>query len=111
LFTGAATQNEFLFISMIETMPRNRHVVGVFCEVASICSPQGGLTMKRTALAFAVAALTLAAVSVSQAAPVAPLAAGVAAGNNVTHVQYWRWHHRHHHCWVGPYGHWHCRWW
>jgi hypothetical protein len=53
--------------------------------------------MKRTIFAFTVAALTLAAVSVSQAAPVAPLPTGVAASHsNLTQV--W-WHHWHHHCW------------
>jgi hypothetical protein len=52
--------------------------------------------MKRTVFAFAVAALTLAAASVSQAAPVAPLPAGVKAGASaLTHVQYWRWRHGH----------------
>lgn len=71
--------------------------------------------MKRTAFAFAVAALTLAAASVSQAAPIAPLPAGVsAAQGDLTKVQ-WGWHHWHHwhhrHCWWGPYHHWHCRWW
>jgi Spy/CpxP family protein refolding chaperone len=60
--------------------------------------------MKRTLCAFAVAALTLAAVSVSQAAPVAPLPAGVAAQHgNLTHVR-WR-------CWWGPHHHRHCHHW
>ena len=66
--------------------------------------------MKRTVLAFAVAALTLAAVSVSQAAPVAPLPAGVTGDHgNLTQVQ-WRYRYRHRHCWWGPYGHRHCHW-
>jgi len=86
--------------------------------------------MKQTILAAAVAALTLTAVSASQAAPIAPLPAGVSASqSNLTHVQYWRWHRRywgpgpyrrywgprpywhHRRCWWGPYHHWHCRWW
>ncbi|MGH6674211.1 MAG: hypothetical protein ACRECE_08105 [Xanthobacteraceae bacterium] len=79
--------------------------------------------MKKTIVAAAVAAMTLAAVSVSQAAPISPLPAGVSAHqSNLTQVQYWRWHRRHwgpgpyrHHlhrrCWWGPYHHWHCRWW
>jgi hypothetical protein len=46
--------------------------------------------MKRTVFAFAIAALTFAAVPVSQAAPIAPLPAGVSADqSNVTQV-YWR---------------------
>ena len=60
--------------------------------------------MIRTAFAVAVAALVFAAVSgVSQATPIAPLAAGIAADHGtVTQV---RWHHHHHcgwhhrHCW------------
>jgi hypothetical protein len=58
--------------------------------------------MKRTVLAFAVAALTLAAASASQAAPIAPLP-GAATQGNVTQV--W-WHH--HHCGWWHHHHWHC---
>lgn len=69
--------------------------------------------MKRTVFAFAVATLALAFASATQAAPVAPLPAGVsAAQGKLTQVQYWRyrrWHHRH--CWWGPYHRWHCRYW
>ncbi len=70
--------------------------------------------MKRTLFAISIAALTLGAASIAQAAPIAPLPAGVtAAGNGVTHVQWWwrhrHWHHRH--CWVGRYGRMHCRYW
>ncbi len=77
--------------------------------------------MIRTVFAMAVAALLLAAVSgTSQAAPIAPLPAGVAAADHaaVTHV--W-WYHRHYwyhpyyhhyrHCWRGRYGRVYCRWW
>ena len=61
--------------------------------------------MKRTIFAFAVAAVTLAAVAVTQAAPIAPLPAGVASGqSNLTQV-WWRYHH--HHCWW-RYGYRHC---
>jgi hypothetical protein len=87
--------------------------------------------MRRTVLAFAVAALTLAAVPASQAAPIAPPVAGVAADHgNLTQVRWgwhggwhggwhrgWGWHggwgwHRHwRHCWWGPYHRWYCRWW
>lgn len=65
--------------------------------------------MKKTVLALAAAALTLAAVSAAQAAPMAPLSSGVATGHdNLTQVQYW-WHHRHWgHCGWGPYHHWRC---
>jgi hypothetical protein len=63
--------------------------------------------MKRTVFAFAVAALALAAMPVSQAAPIAPLGSGVTtSGSNVTQV----WWHHHRHCWRGRY-HWHCRYW
>jgi hypothetical protein len=64
--------------------------------------------MIRTVFAMAVAALLLAAVSgTSQAAPIAPLPAGVAADHGaVTHV----WWHRHRHCWRGRWGHLHCGW-
>jgi hypothetical protein len=68
--------------------------------------------MKKTLLAFAVVALALAAVPASQAAPIAPIASGVANDHSgvVTKV-WWRrgWHHRH--CWRGAYGRWHCRYW
>lgn len=71
--------------------------------------------MIRTFFAIAVAAMALVSVAgVSQAAPIAPLAAGVTVDHgNVTQVQWrrhWRWHH-HRHCWRGPSGRWHCRWW
>jgi len=63
--------------------------------------------MKLTVLAAAVAALTLAAVSVSQAAPIAPPATGIARGN-LTQVQY-RWHGRNWgHCGWWHHHHWHC---
>jgi len=58
--------------------------------------------------AMAVAALVFAAVSgTSQAAPMAPLPAGVTAADHgyVTHVH---WHYRH--CWRGRWGHVHCHW-
>ena len=64
--------------------------------------------MLRTMFALAVAGLIVAAVSgTSQAAPIAPLAAGVTAfhSGNLTKVY---WHHRH--CWIGRYGHRHCAW-
>lgn len=68
--------------------------------------------MKSTVFAIAVAALSLAAVSgIAQAAPIAPMASGVTVGHgNLTQVQYW-WHRHHRRCWVGRYGHMHCRWW
>jgi len=63
--------------------------------------------MKLTVLAAALATLTLAAVSVSQAAPIAPPPAGIDQGNLV-HVQYW-WHGRHwDHCGWWHNHHWHC---
>lgn len=66
--------------------------------------------MLRTVFAMAVAALVVAAVSgTSQAAPIAPLPAGVAADSShsgVTQV----WWHRHRHCWRGRWGHVHCAW-
>jgi hypothetical protein len=65
--------------------------------------------MKRTVFALAVAAVTLAAVSVSQAAPIAPLPAGVSADQgNLTKVYWWHghrwghcgwWHNHNWHCW------------
>ena len=65
-------------------------------------------------LAVAIAALAFTTVSgVSQAAPVAPLPAGVAADAGAGHLTlvYWHhrhWHHRHwrhwrHWCWRHPY--------
>jgi hypothetical protein len=65
--------------------------------------------MRRIVLAFAVAALTLAAVPASQAAPIAPLASGVAADHSSAVTKVWWRHHRH--CWRGRYGHLHCRYW
>jgi hypothetical protein len=62
--------------------------------------------MKSTVFAFVVAALALAAVPASQAAPIAPLGSGVTTNNNVTQV----WWHHHRHCWRGRYGHLHCHW-
>jgi hypothetical protein len=61
--------------------------------------------MTRTIFAMTAAALLFAAVSgTSQAAPIAPLPAGVANDHaGLTQVY---WHHRH--CWVGRWGHWHC---
>ena len=71
--------------------------------------------MKKTVFALAVAAFALAAVPASQAAPVAPLPAGVAAANgNVVHVQFWWWHHRHwlhRRCGRDRWGRPHCRFW
>ena len=68
--------------------------------------------MTRTVFAMAVAALVMAAVSgTSQAAPIAPLPAGVTAADHgaVTHVWY-RYRYRHRHCWRGRWGHVHCHW-
>lgn len=68
--------------------------------------------MRKTVFAGLVAAMTLAVASVAQAAPAAPVPAGVSADHGaVTQVQYWRYHHgwgyrgygRHHR-------HWHCWW-
>jgi hypothetical protein len=65
--------------------------------------------MIRTFPAMAIAGLVLVAVAgISQAAPIAPLPAGVMADHsNVMQV---RWHRR---CWRGRWGRWHCRrmWW
>lgn len=73
--------------------------------------------MIRTVFAMAVATVLLAAVSgTSQAAPIAPLPANVAAADHgaVTHVWWYRRHyyyHRHYrHCWRGRYGRLHCAW-
>ena len=66
--------------------------------------------MLRTMFAMAVAGLVLAAVSgTSQAAPIAPLPAGVAAhdaGNDSGNLTKVYWHHRH--CWRGRHGYLHC---
>ncbi len=66
--------------------------------------------MKKTVFAIALAALACTAVSgASQAAPIAPLPAGVAADadhGNVTKA--WYYHHRH--CWRGRWGRLHCHW-
>jgi len=75
--------------------------------------------MIRTVFAMAVAALVFAAVSgTSQATPIAPLPAGVAAGSshgNVTQAHYYYYHRRHYyyhrrHCWRGRWGRLHCGW-
>ena len=65
--------------------------------------------MTRTIFAMAVAGLLFAAVSgTSQAAPIAPLAAGAAtAQGNLTQV-YWHRYGWHRHCWRGRWGHVHC---
>jgi hypothetical protein len=65
--------------------------------------------MKRTAFAFAVAVLTLASVSISQAAPIAPLPSGIATdAGQLMQVRWWGHWHGH---W-GHWGYWHCRhWW
>ena len=65
--------------------------------------------MRKIVLAFAVAGLTLAAVPVSQAAPIAPLGSGLSTDHSgvVTQVYWRRWHHRY--CWRGRYGRLHCR--
>jgi hypothetical protein len=61
--------------------------------------------MLRTMFALAVAGLVLTAVSgTSQAAPIAPLSAGVATHGNGTVTQV------HWHCWIGRYGHRRCGW-
>ncbi len=69
--------------------------------------------MIRTVFAIALAAIAFAAVSgASQAAPIAPLPAGVAADaghGNVTKAWYY-YHHHHRHCWHGRWGHLHCDW-
>ncbi len=68
--------------------------------------------MIRMASAVALACLLFAAVpAVSQAAPIAPLPAGFAAGNvTPVHYYYHHWHHwHHHHCWW-HHGYRHCGW-
>jgi len=75
--------------------------------------------MTRTIFAMAVAGMIFAAVSgTSQAAPIAPLPAGVANDSGAITQVYWRggWHgggywHRpywHRRCWVGRWGRVHC---
>lgn len=65
--------------------------------------------MIRTVFAIALAAIAFAAVSdASQAAPIAPLPAGVAADAGHGNVTYY--HHHHRHCWHGRWGHLHCDW-
>jgi photosystem II stability/assembly factor-like uncharacterized protein len=64
--------------------------------------------MRKIVLALAVAALTLAAVPASQAAPIAPLGSVVATDHSSTVTKVW-WHH-HRHCWRGRYGRLHCSW-
>jgi hypothetical protein len=66
--------------------------------------------MIRTVFAIAAGALALTAVSgASQAAPIAPLPAGVTADAGHGHVtQAWYYHHRH--CWGGRWGRVHCHW-
>jgi hypothetical protein len=72
--------------------------------------------MTRTIFAMAVAGVIMAAVSgTSQAAPIAPLPAGVANDSSGLTQVYWRhgygygyrpyWHRR---CWVGRWGRVHC---
>jgi hypothetical protein len=64
--------------------------------------------MTRTIFAMAVAGLICAAVSgTSQAAPIAPLPAGVTSeSSGLTQVYWHRWHR---HCWRGWHGYIHCR--
>jgi hypothetical protein len=68
--------------------------------------------MTRTLFAMAVAGLVFAAVSgTSQAAPIAPLAAGAAADHGGLTQVYW-YHHPHYwhrHCWRGRWGRLYCR--
>jgi hypothetical protein len=62
-------------------------------------------TMLRTLFALAVAGSIFTAVSgTSQAAPIAPLPAGV-THDSAGVTQVW-WHRRH--CWIGRWGHRHC---
>jgi hypothetical protein len=64
--------------------------------------------MLRTLFALAVAGFMCAAVSgTTQAAPIAPLASGVATQDSGVTQVWWR-HGWHRHCWRGPYGHLHC---
>lgn len=64
--------------------------------------------MTRTLFAMAIAGLVFAAVSgPSQAAPIAPLAAGASTDHSGLTQVYWRrWHHRH--CWRGRWGRVYC---
>jgi hypothetical protein len=64
--------------------------------------------MIRTVFAMAIAALLVAAVSgTSQAAPIAPLSGVTSPDNGQVTKVYW---HRRRHCWIGRWGHVHCRW-
>jgi hypothetical protein len=72
--------------------------------------------MTRTIFAMAVAGLIFAAVSgTSQAAPMAPLPAGVATDHDAVTQVYWHGGWRrggwgwHRHCWRGWHGYIHCR--
>jgi hypothetical protein len=66
--------------------------------------------MTRTIFAMAVAGLMFAAVTgTSQAAPIAPLPAGVSTTDHGTVTQVrWGWHRWHRHCWRGRFGRLHC---
>ena len=68
--------------------------------------------MIRTAFAVVIGALAFTTVSgISQAAPVAPLPAGVAsdaAAGNLTQVWWHHHHHWHHHHWWWRHGYRHC---
>ena len=68
--------------------------------------------MTRMLLAIAVAGVMWAAIPTSsQAAPIAPQPAGVAADHgDLTQVYWRRYHHhyRHRHCWRGRWGRIHC---
>jgi hypothetical protein len=72
--------------------------------------------MKQIVIAGAVAALTLVAVPVAQAAPMAPLPSSsvtTVGHGNLVQVQWW-WHNRrwgHRRCWRGRFGRLHCRYW
>jgi hypothetical protein len=65
--------------------------------------------MLRTLFALAVAGLLFAGISgTAQAAPMAPLPAGITAEHGLTPVYWHHWHHRH--CWRGRWGYVHCDW-
>ena len=71
--------------------------------------------MTRTLFAIAIAGVMFAAVpGTTQAAPIAPLAAGATTDNGAVTQVYWRgpgWHHRHwrgRRCWRGRWGRLHC---
>jgi hypothetical protein len=68
--------------------------------------------MKKTVFAIALAALACTAVSgMAQAAPIAPLPAGVAADADNGYVtKAWYYYHHHRHCWAGRWGYTHCHW-